>query len=234
MKTTEKELSPIELWKEKGIVKGDFEFQCGGDQMNETNITFYNEAGEEVDCPELADYIDGEIYNQVEFYVNSDGHYQGEAGNVYITLEEDEDAEEGASFFYEKESESEWNESSTEVGYCELTPEEAEFVKKYVHSFVGGTDDDATNFKTDCILNDDDVALLETISEKVREYAHQYQFDNAEGEENDWMTYTTNMEEADIDIEGYEYDSNNPTLIVGNEIAVQINKSFTIYKSEND
>ncbi len=30
MKTTEKELSPIQLWKEKGIVKGDFEFQCGG------------------------------------------------------------------------------------------------------------------------------------------------------------------------------------------------------------
>jgi hypothetical protein len=40
------------------------------------------------------------------------------------------------------------------------------------------------------------------------------------------------MEEADIDIEGYEYDSNNPTLVVGNEIAVQINKSFTIYKAD--
>jgi hypothetical protein len=234
MKTTEKELSPIELWKEKGIVKGDFEFQCGGDQMNDTNITFYNEAGEEVDCPELADYIDNDIYNQVEFYVNSDGHYQGEAGNVYITLEEDDDAEDGASFVYDKQSESEWTESSSEVGYCELTEEEANFVKKYIHSFVGGGDGEATNFKTDCILNDAEEELLESITEKIREYAHEYQFENAEGEENEWMTYTTNMDEAEIDIADYEYDENNPSLIVGNEIAVNINKSFTIYKSEND
>ena len=56
-------------------------------------IKFFNDKNEEVDCPELEDYSDGEIYNQVEFYVNSDGHYQGESGVVRIELngEEDED-----------------------------------------------------------------------------------------------------------------------------------------------
>lgn len=234
MKTTEKELSPIQLWKENGIVKGDFEFQCGGDQMNDTNLKFYNEAGEEVVCEELADYIDGEIYNQVEFYVNSDGHYQGESGFVYITLEEDDDAEDGASFSYEKESESEWNENFDEVGYCELTPAEAEFVEDKIHSIVGGGDGDAVNYKADCILTDEDEALLKSICSKIEDFATEYQMKDAEGEENDWFNYTTDMEDANNNshIEDYEYDENNPTLVVNNTIAVYINKSFTIYKAD--
>lgn len=236
MKTTEKELSPIQLWKEKGIVKGDFEFQCGGDQMNDTTLTFYNEKGEEVECEELADYIDGEIYNQVEFYVNSDGHYQGESGNVYITLEEDEDEEDGATFVYDKESESEWSESFTEVGYCDLTPAEAEFVKDKIHSIVGGGDGEAINYKKDCILTDEDEELLKSISDKIEDFAINYQMKESEGEENEWFTYTTDMEEsneANSDRE-FEYDEDNPTAIIDGQIAILINKSFTIYKSENE
>lgn len=236
MKTTEKELSPIQLWKENGIVKGDFEFQCGGDQMNDTTLTFYNEKGEEVECEELANYIDGEIYNQVEFYVNSDGHYQGESGNVYITLEEDEDEEDGATFVYDKESESEWNESFTEVGYCDLTPAEAEFVKDKIHSIVGGGDGEAINYKKDCILTDEDEELLKSISDKIEDFAINYQMKESEGEENEWFTYTTDMEEsneANSDRE-FEYDEDNPTAIIDGQIAILINKSFTIYKSENE
>jgi hypothetical protein len=234
MKTTEKELSPIQLWKEKGIVKGDFEFQCGGDQMNDTTLTFYNEKGEEVECEELASYIDNEIYNQVEFYVNSDGHYQGESGNVYITLEEDEDEEDGATFVYDKESESEWNESFTEVGYCDLTPAEAEFVKDKIHSIVGGGDGEAINYKKDCILTDEDEELLKSISDKIEDFAINYQMKESEGEENEWFTYTTDMEEsneANSDRE-FEYDEDNPTAIIDGQIAILINKSFTIYKAD--
>ena len=234
MKTTEKELSPIQLWKENGIVKGDFEFQCGGDQMNDTTLTFYNEKGEEVECEELANYIDGEIYNQVEFYVNSDGHYQGESGNVYITLEEDEDEEDGATFVYNKESESEWNESCTEVGYCDLTPAEAEFVKDKIHSIVGGGDGEAINYKKDCILTDEDEELLKSIGDKIEDFAINYQMKEAEGEENEWFTYTTDMEEtneANSDRE-FEYDEDNPTAIIDGQIAILINKSFTIYKAD--
>ena len=231
MKTTEKELSPIQLWKEKGIVKGDFEFQCGGDQMNDTTLTFYNEKGEEVECEELESYIDNVIYNEVEFYVNSDGHYQGECGNVYITLEEDDDAEDGAIFVYDKQSESEWNESFTEVGYCELTPEEAEFVKDKIHSIVGGGDGEAINYKKDCILTDEDEVLLKSISDKIENFAIDYQMKEAEGEENEWFTYTTDIGEANEEAE-VEYDEENPTAVIDGKIAVVINKSFTIYKAD--
>ena len=221
----------IAVWKAKGIVRAEFEFQCGGDQMNDTTLNFFNDAGDVVECEELDDYFDNEVYNQVEFYVNSDGHYQGEAGVVYIELNEDDKDE--PFFNYNKTSESEWNESFSEVGYCELTNEEIEFVKKYIHSFVGGGDGEATNFKADCILNDEEDELLESVVDKIRDFAHEYVFENAEGEENDWMTYTTDMGEADIESD-VEYDSNNPTLIKGNTIAVLINKSFTIYKEEEN
>lgn len=234
MKTTEKELSPIQLWKELGIVRGEFEFQCGGDQMNDTSITFFNDKGEEVVSEELADYFDNSIYNEVEFYVNSDGHYQGESGFVYIEFEEDEEEYEGGRFTYDKQSESEWNESFDEVGYCELTEDETNFVKKYIHSIVGGGDGDAVNYKGDCILNDDEEALLESITQKICDFATEYQIKDAEGEENEWFTYTTDLEDANsrIDIDGYEYDESNPTLVVDNTIAVYINKSFTIYKAD--
>lgn len=234
MKTTEKELSPIQLWKELGIVRGEFEFQCGGDQMNDTSITFFNDKGEEVQSEELEDYFDNDIYNQVEFYVNSDGHYQGESGYVYIEFEEDADEEEGGRFTYDKQSESEWNESFTEVGYCKLTDAEVEIAKKFVHSIVGGSDGDATNYKADCILNDEEEELLESIVSKIRDFAECYQFENSEGEENEWYTYTTDMEDANNEglVSDYEYDENNPSLIVDNAIAVYINKSFTIYKQD--
>jgi hypothetical protein len=78
-------------------------------------------------------------------------------------------------------------------------------------------------------LNDDDDALLESITSKIADFAHEYQFKEAEGEENEWMTYTTDMDEADIE---NDYDENNPSLIVDNTIAVNINKSFTIYKAD--
>ena len=65
MKTTEKELSPIQLWKEKGIVKGDFEFQCGGDQMNDYTFTFHTKDGE-IKCEELDTYFDGEVYKNLD------------------------------------------------------------------------------------------------------------------------------------------------------------------------
>ena len=88
---TEKEV--IQLWKENGVDSINFEFDCGGDSMNETTINILDKEGNVIECKEIEDYFDNKIYDKVEFYVNSDGHYIGENGNVYITLE-DEDEEE--------------------------------------------------------------------------------------------------------------------------------------------
>ena len=80
----------IKLWKELKIESGTMEFSCGGDSMNDYSFTFYG-GGKEIESSELKDYFDDAVYKHVEFYVNSDGHYQGEAGTVEITLDNDDD-----------------------------------------------------------------------------------------------------------------------------------------------
>jgi hypothetical protein len=225
----------IALWKEKGIVRGEFVFQCGGDQMNDTEIHFYNDKNEEVDCPELEDYIDGEIYNQVEFYVNSDGHYQGEAGVVTIELNDDDEDED---FTYSKSSESEWNESFDTTTFFELTKEEFEFFKDYVHSIVGGTDGNRINYKRDSILNDDQVEVRDEILSRIEDFACDYDIEDADGEFNEWYNYSTNLEESNYEADDYEYDESNPSLLKVIDgkyfVAVYISKSYTIYKEEDN
>lgn len=240
METTNvtQEKSVYQLWKELGIVRAEFVFQCGGDNMGDTEIHLYNNKGEEVDCPEIEDYIDNEVYNAVQFYEASDGHYQGEAGVVHIEMEENEMEEDGYSFTYDKQSESEWSESFDETEFCKLTKEEFEFFKDYIHSVVGGNDGNDVNYKRDCILNDDQVGLRDDILNKIDVFACDFEIKNAEGEMSDWYNYSTNLEESDYTEEGYEFDTNNPSLLKEEDgeyfVAVYISKSYTIFRDENN
>lgn len=159
MKTTNEEM--IELWKKLNIEQCLMEFSCGGDSMNETEFKFFNSKNEEVDGEELESYFESEVYNQVEFYEVSDGHYMGEFGQVVITLEE-EDGEE-PFFQYDKQSQSEWEEREVQVMEYELTDSEVKFLTEKVDSIVGGEDGEAINYKTDCVLSDEE----EEISEKL-------------------------------------------------------------------
>ena len=80
----------IAEWKEKKIARAVFEFSCGGDSMNETNLVFKDENDEEVDVSgDLDAHIEGKLWNEVTFYECSDGHYMGEFGEVIIELDED-------------------------------------------------------------------------------------------------------------------------------------------------
>ena len=81
----------IKLWKELGVDYVNFEFSCGGDSMNETSITIFDDKGSEIDCADIVTYIDDIIYSEVEFYEASDEHYLGESGIVKIRLNEDEE-----------------------------------------------------------------------------------------------------------------------------------------------
>lgn len=232
------EKSVYQLWKELGIVKAEFEFQCGGDSMGDTEVHLYNDKGEEVDCPEISDYIDTEVYNAVDFYEASDGHYQGEAGVVHIEMEEDEDEDDGYRFTYDKQSESEWSESFDTTTFLELTEDEFVFFKENVHSVVGGTDGCNMNYKRDCILNDEQVILRDDILSKIEEFASECEIEDAEGEPNDWYNYSTNLEESNYEEDGYEYDANNPSLLKVIDgkyfVAIYISKSYTIFKEETN
>lgn len=204
----------IKIWKEKNIDHVNFNFSCGGDSMNDTSIEIFDKEGELVQDSELETYFNDKTYNNVEFYVNSDGHYQGEFGVVEITLNDEED-----DFEYSKSSSSEWTESTENEVEIELTDEEAKFVADYVLNINGGEDDIQTNYKKDFILTNEQEETLESLEEKISEFAQDYTPKDIEGEMNDWHSYTTNEEGKEL-------------KLVGNMLTLSIIKSFDIVKED--
>lgn len=196
---TEKEI--IQLWKENGVESIDFVFDCGGDQMNDTTINILDKKGELIECKEIEDYFDNKIYDNVEFYVNSDGHYQGENGNVYITLEDEN--EEEPYFSYSKCSMEEYNEREEFDVMVELSDEEIEYISLYVNNINTGWGDDMNfNYKTDFIKTDRHEELEKSIDEKLTKFYDDYE-PEVEGELSGAdMSLNTNEDENVITIEG--------------------------------
>ena len=204
----------IKIWKEKNIDHVNFNFSCGGDSMNDTSIEIFDKEGKLVQDSELETYFDDKTYNNVEFYENSDGHYQGEFGVVTITLNDEED-----DFEYSKSSSSEWSESSVNEAEIELTDEEAKFVADYVLNINGGEDDIQTNYKKDFILTNEQEETLKGLEEKISEFAQDYTPNDIEGEMNEWHTYTTNEEGEEL-------------KLVDNMLTLSITKSFDVIKED--
>ena len=152
---TETEKTPFEIWKELGINRCEAEFSCGGDSMNDMSFSYYNKENEKVEeANEKLDwYFEDEIYNNVDFYVNSDGHYMGESGIVYIELNDDD--EDDLCFGYDKSSKSEWYENYSTKLEVKVDEELFDFIITNVRSMEGGNNDAVVvNYKKDCIIED--------------------------------------------------------------------------------
>lgn len=217
MKTTDVETNEIiELWKKLDIQRCEMEFSCGGDSMNETDFTFYDSQDKQVDADELESYFEGEVYNQVEFYEVSDGHYMGEFGQVVITLEDEDDE---PFFQYDKQAQSEWEEREIEVMKYDLTDSEVKFLTEKVDSIVGGEDGQAINYKTDCVLSDEEEELSEKLLQDIADAANEYDFQDADGEPQDWFTFSTDTGDGEIEI-------------IDNKLSVEVQRSFYQLKDE--
>jgi len=204
----------IKIWKEKDIAHIEFDFTCGGDSMGDTTLSIFDNKGNLVEDETLSDYFDNEVYKNVEFYVNSDGHYEGEFGVVTITLDEEEEV-----FEYSKSSSSEWNESSENDEQIELTDDEAQFVREYVLNINGGDGRSVTNYKKDFILTDKQEIILNRLETKIKDFVEHYTPKGIEGEQNDWYTFTTNEDGKELEL-------------IGNMLTVTINKSFRVIKDD--
>jgi len=207
----------IELWKKLDITKGEFIFSCGGDSMNETEFKFWNSKNEEVEDSELENYFESEVYREVDFYEVSDGHYMGEFGTVIIVLEEDDDE---PYFSYSKESQSEWEERLSEVMKYELTDDEVKFITEKVQSIVGGEDGQAINYKGDCLLSDEEVELSEKLLDNLWNTAGDYEFENADGEPQEWFVFTTSIDEED------------EIIIEDNKLSVEVQRTYYQLKED--
>lgn len=182
----------IKLWKENNIDEAIFEFSCGGDSMNETELRFINNDCESVENDELHNFFEDEIYKKVNFYEASDGHYMGESGSVIITLSEDE-----KDFCYDKTSESEWSEVKEDVIPVPLTQEEYNFLSGYVLAMsLSGWDGERIDYKKDLILTDKYENLIKELHKKFNDYSDDFE-PETNGEPNyDTKAYNTTNEDT--------------------------------------
>jgi hypothetical protein len=206
----------IELWKYLGVEFVSVPFNCGGDSMNEIEFELYDKNKNRITEPsqevgELLSYFDNVIYDEVDFYVNSDGHYQGEYGTVEITFNDE-------NFDYYKDSTEEYEETYSDTMKVELSVAELDVLQK-VSNVNGGDDwgntDTNINYKEDCIITDEEETILGELTEKIDDLARDFDIDTAVGE---YIEDTTTWQ-SDINI-------------VDNHLLVEVSGRFRIEKND--
>ena len=185
----------IKLWKENNIDKCVMEFTCGGDSMGEVDFTLYDKDDNVVECDELINYFDSEVYREVEFYEVSDGHYMGEFGKVEITLEEDDEDENGGIFVYDKQAYGEWEETFTTEHYVEVNEKEKEVLSKLSNFNNSPWDNEINiNYKDDCMLSDEEEVLLNELLERIKDEAEEVEVDGKGDEQDEGRSFESDIE----------------------------------------
>lgn len=216
---TETEKTPFEIWKELGINRCEAEFSCGGDSMNDMSFSYYNKENEKVEeANEKLDwYFEDEIYDNVDFYVNSDGHYMGESGIVYIKLNDDD--EDDLCFGYDKSSKSEWYENYSTKLEVKVDEELFDFIITNVRSMEGGNNDEVVvNYKKDCIIEDVIQEKFDAFVKELVELCYDCKFE-CTGEPSDNINY---------ELEDWELVGNKEK----NTLYFVVSQGFYEYKDE--
>lgn len=187
----------VELWKKLGVSKCEASFSCGGDSMNEMDFTYFDKEGNEIPeaKSELDDYFDDVIYDKVDFYVNSDGHYMGENGVVYIELFEDD--ENDLMFTYEKVATSEYYETHNTRIAIPVSNETFRFILDKVSMLSGSYSNTfEINYKIDCVITDENEEELKDLLEKVCELGNDWEAET-DGEYSD-DSFSFELEDWDL------------------------------------
>lgn len=213
----------IARWKELNVDRVVLTFNCGGDSMGDMEWDVRTVDDDLISNEDLISYFDREVFNRVDFYVNSDGHYIGESGTVTIELEDYEDDDIEPDFSYNKEAYSDYSESHASTVLIALTDAEVAYIKEYVRDINGGADEHVNiNYSKDFIMTDEMSELEASISEKIGDFTSQYMPEDIEegGQLEDWYNFNT--------------DDFNPIEFEGNSIKVTINNSVTVQRYSED
>ena len=207
----------IALWKEQGIERVEMEFYCGGDEMGDYSFRYYNADDVELDeVKELFDYFDEEVFKKIDFYVNSDGHYMGESGSVHITIDDSDN--EDIDFDYVKSAQSEWNESLTNTLSVTLNEEQINYVKEFISSINGGSDENTQfNYSKDFIMTDEHERIEKEIGTIIDDITSDYEPDT-ENEVGEW----------------FNYQNEEPMFDDDNTLLIEINNETTLYRDSDD
>jgi len=117
----------VQCWKDVEINHCIMDFSCGGDEMQDVD-----EYENVLPSDTLNDFFKVEVFEKVDFYVNSCGEYIGEFGTVHIELNEEQ-----ADFEYTKSTTSELSERITESFVLQLTDEEFNIFRDKIKDING-------------------------------------------------------------------------------------------------
>jgi hypothetical protein len=122
----------VQCWKDLKINHCIMDFSCGGDEMQDFDFVFYGEYENVLLSDTLNDFFKVEVFEKVDFYVNSSDEYIGEFGTVRIELNEKQ-----ADFEYTKSTTSELSERITESFVLQLTDEEFNIFRDKIKDING-------------------------------------------------------------------------------------------------
>jgi hypothetical protein len=207
----------IKKWKEYNIDRAEFEFTCGGDSMGDTELVFYDKDNNEVEV-DFNSEIENEIYDNITFYDASDGHYQGEAGTVTVTLVEEEGEE--PYFQFDKDAQSEYSESYTDRIQFEFSKEQYDYLEKHVEDIKDNYSIDAIVFlyKIDFFVSPEKELIEKSIMEIIKQMCDDHEYE-----------YSGNGELEDSDY----YDVNNIEFLGDNKINLDLNYRVTEYATSD-
>lgn len=192
----------IQIWKENNIEKCVMEFSCGGDSMGDTDFVLYDNEGNQVSNDDITEYFDHKIYDYVDFYEVSDGHYMGESGIVTITLDDDGD---GNPYFQcDKEAQSEFEESFFGTMEFNLTEVEVKLLEEKISNFNKSEWDSQVfiNYKDDCVITDEEEVILNDLVKRIEEESFDFQIEDATGDEvGDDRSFDTGEDGEGLNIE---------------------------------
>jgi hypothetical protein len=192
----------VQCWKELKINHCIMDFSCGGDEMQDFDFVFYGEHENVLPSDTLNDFFKVEVFEKVDFYVNSSDEYIGEFGTVRIELNEKQ-----ADFEYTKSTTSELSERITESFALQLTAEEFNIFRDKIKDINGEGRSVYFNYKSDCIISDDEISILEKFERKIKNFITDVIIENEHGEPEEEsenfecdVEDTLNTEEKTIDI----------------------------------
>jgi hypothetical protein len=192
----------VQCWKDLKINHCIMNFSYGVDSMRDYDFKFYDKYESVLPYDTLNDFLKDEVFENVDFYVKSDREYLGEFGTVRIELNEKQ-----ADFEYTKSTTSELSERITESFVLQLTDEEFNIFRDKIKDINGEGRSVYFNYKSDCIISDDEISILEKFERKIKNFVTDAIIENEHGEQEEEsenfecdVEDTLNTEEKTIDI----------------------------------
>ena len=204
----------VQCWKDVKINHCIMDFSCGGDEMQDVDFVFYGENENVLPSDTLNNFFKHEVFEKVDFYVNSGDEYIGEFGTVRIELNE-----EHADFEYTKSTTSEHSERITESFIYQFTDEEFNIFRDKIEDINGEGRSVNFNYKSDCIISDDEISILEKFEGKIINFINNAIIENEHGD-------------PEEESENFECDVEDTLNTAEKTIEILVSRSFYYTVSE--